>query len=376
MKKKADSIEQRNSAIELLRIISMVIIVFHHFSIHGGFSWEADSITIPHFWYNFIIMGGKIGVDVFILISGYFLIKSNSPVFNLKRILKLLAQVFFYSVSLYCIFAILGMNTIGIKSLIRYLFPITFSCWWFASAYFALYLIHPFLNKLLLGIDKKTYQNLLVLMIICWSVIPTFTKSSFQGNSLIWFVTLYAVAGYARIYGFNPAFKAKHYFFFGIVFTALTYLTSVIFMTLGSKISFFSGVITYFYEQDKITVFLISLSLFMAFTSLKMNYHKWINKLASATFGVYLIHDNNFVRPWLWLGVFKNAEYQNTILLIPYSILVVLIVYICCTLIDLFRQRFVEKPFMRFVNKHDKEWEKFFEKIIGYCKTIIFGKSI
>lgn len=202
---------QRNSSIELLRIISMIMIVFHHFAVHGGFEWEASNVTIPLFWYNFIIMGGKIGVDLFVLISGYFLVNSNGNVFNFRRILKFMGQVFFYSISIYVVFGICGLSDIGIKSLIKALFPITFSSWWFASTYFVLYLLHPFLNKLLHCLNKKNYQYLLVMLVVCWSIIPTFTMSQFQGNSLLWFMTLYAIAGYVKIYGFNNKFNSKHY---------------------------------------------------------------------------------------------------------------------------------------------------------------------
>lgn len=76
-------------------------------------------------------------------------------------------------------------------------FPITFSEWWFASTYFVLLLIHPFLNKFLNNL-KKSYQELLILLIVCWSIIPTFTNSEYQGNSFLWFMTLYAIAGYEK----------------------------------------------------------------------------------------------------------------------------------------------------------------------------------
>ena len=152
----------RNSSLELLRIISMIMIVFHHFAIHGGFEWDAPSLSIPYFWYNFIIGGGKVGVDVFVLISGYFLVNKEGSLFDFKRILKFWGQVFFYSIAFYIIFRLMGMNDMGIKSFIKVFFPITCSHWWFASTYFVLFLIHPFLNKLLHYLDKKMYQNLLV----------------------------------------------------------------------------------------------------------------------------------------------------------------------------------------------------------------------
>ena len=77
----------------------------------------------------------------------------------------------------------------------------------------------------------------------------------------------------------------------------------------------------------------------IGFNSLKIPHSKIINLLASATFGVYLIHDNNFVRPFLWHKVFMNASFQNSPYLIPYSIGVILLVYVVCTLIELTRSR-------------------------------------
>ena len=349
------------------------MIVFHHFAVHGTFYWEADSVTIPHFWYNLIVMGGKIGVDVFILISGYFLITSHSSLFNFKKILKFLGQIIFYSLGIFVISSLFHTQHYGIKDIIKAFFPITFSSWWFASAYFVLYIIHPFLNMFLNALNKKTYQALLLTLVIIWSVIPTFTTSDFQSNSLWWFVTLYAIAGYARLYGFNQIFTSKRYFALCGVISALTYFSSVVFIMLGTRWSIFLIHATYFYGMEKISVLLISLTLFMAFATLKMNYHKWINTLATATFGVYLIHDSNIVRPFLWIDVFQNSQYQNSLLLIPYSVIVVALVYGICTAIDLVRQKLFEKPFMHIVNRYADTILKPFVKICDLCKKIVFG---
>ena len=76
----------RNSSIELLRIISMVMIMFHHFAYHGNFEWNYNEITIPHLWYNFILMGGKVGVNIFVLISGFFLIERVCETFSVNSL--------------------------------------------------------------------------------------------------------------------------------------------------------------------------------------------------------------------------------------------------------------------------------------------------
>lgn len=367
--------KDRNSSIELLRIIAMVMIVFHHFSVHGGFDFDYRVITIPRLWYNFIIMGGKIGVDIFVLISGYFLIEDNKYIFNWKRIAKFWGQVFFYSIAITLAFSLIGKVDLGIKEIIKALLPITFTKWWFASTYFVLYLLHPFINKLLRSLDKKTHQVLVVCLLICWCIIPTFTARGFESNSLLWFVVLYCIASYVKLYGLNPKYKSKHYFLMWIVFSILTYISSCVFSILGTKLNFFASHATYFYGQEKITTLLISLSLFMAFATLKMPYRKWINLIASTTFGVYLIHDNGVVRPFLWLDVFKNANYQNSNMIIVYSIIVVCIVFVLCSLIDLVRQKTFEKAYMYFVNKYMDSLVKPFQIICEWIKTIVFGEN-
>ena len=365
---------QRNSAFELLRIIAMILIVFHHFAVHGGFEWGTQSLTIPYFWYNLIAMGGKIGANVFVLISGYFMVNSNGSIFNFKKVLKFWGQIFFYSIAIYCIFILAGVSKFGIVSFVKTIFPITFGSWWFASTYFVLFLIHPFLNKLLHCLGKKSYQRLLVLLIICWCIIPTFTTSPYESNSLLWFITLYTIAGYIRIYGLNPRYTSKHYFILCGIFSALTYLSNVVFSFLGTKWSIFASHTRYFYGEQKLPVLLVALTLFMAFATLKMSYHKSINIIASATFGVYLIHDNELTRHFLWLNVFKNAQYQDSLMLIPYSIGVVILVYITCTVIDLVRQQILEKPCMKIVNHYADSWLQPFKRICDFFKGKIFGE--
>lgn len=364
----------RNSSIELLRIIAMIMIVFHHFAIHGGFAWESSSISLTRLWYNFIIMGGKIGVDVFVIISGYYLINNDSGNFKLNKLAKFAGQVCFYSVSLYLVFCSVGICEFELKYLVKALFPITFSQWWFASTYFVLYLLHPFLNKLLHALDQSLYQKFLLLLIVCWSVIPTFTTSSFQGNSLLWFMALYSISGYIRLYGLNSKFTTKHYFIFFIISLMLTYISSIVFTILGSKWVFFAGKVTYFYGQEKITTLFISLCLFMVFATKRINYNMGINAISSATFGVYLIHDNNYVRPFLWGSLFGNAQYQKSHLLIPYSIFVVAIVYIVCTMIELLRQKIIEKPFLTLINRYLPKVIKPVKAYIGLGMSIMFGR--
>ena len=363
----------RNTSIELLRIISMIMIMFHHFAYHGNFEWNFNEVTLPHLWYDFILMGGKVGVDIFVLISGYFLIENTEKLFQPKKLLKFWGQVVFYSIMTYLLSVMLRLNAFEIKQLIKVCLPITYPGWWFASTYFMLYLIHPFLNKLLHGLSKTEYQYLILMMVLCWSIIPTATTQLFESNSLLWLVTLYGIAGYVNLYGGNQKLQSKHYFSLYFMVLIITYTVSTTFLFLGTKKEEWSTHAIDFFEIERLPILLMAITLFMGFVTLKMNYHKWINMIASATFGVYLIHDSSYIRYYLWTNIFKINQYQDSTFLILYSILVVFILYVSCTMIDLIRKKLVEKPYMLFVNHYTYYFLKSFKIICEMFRKWIFG---
>ncbi len=86
----------RQSNIELLRIIAMLLIVFHHFAVHGNFYFSnEEKISVNQFWLRCIAIGGRVAVDTYVLNSGYFLINSKSVKIN--KVLKMLFQMYTYA---------------------------------------------------------------------------------------------------------------------------------------------------------------------------------------------------------------------------------------------------------------------------------------
>ena len=370
--RETDRETDRQSNIELLRIVVMAMIVGCHFATHGGFHYDSHTITIPRLWWNFIEMGGNFGSDVFIIISAYFLINNRNLENSPKKIVKLWGQIFFYSVFSFFVAFLLGKGDTSLKNIIKTLFPITFDNWWFASTYFVMYLIHPYLNRLLQSLSKEVYQKLILFAFFIWSIIPTFTTSSFQSNKLIEFTLLYAIAGYIKIYGFQSNIASKSWFKLWLFSSALTYLSCVIFLFLGTKFEFFSSHSLYFYRRNSVLTIFRAVTFFMMFLTMDLGVNHLINKVASATFGVYLLHESNLLRLFLWKNVFHNADFQNSVLIIPYSLTVVLIVYIVCTLIELCRIRFVEKPILKVVYEFMDRYLPFAKKYINRVQNAVF----
>jgi len=341
----------RNSAIELLRIIIMIMIVFSHFAVNGGFEIN-QTRNFNYVWCYFMARGGQIGVNVFVLISGYFLIDSKQG-FSLKKILKFWLQLLFYSLVIYFAFCIKGDMLFSIKKLIMMCLPILFNSWWFATNYFILFLLHPVLNLFLNKVPKHFFQAFLIITSIFFSLIPTITTFGSRLGMFAWFFILYSWAAYIKLYGLNPKVKCKHYFFMFFVFYILNILIYLGLESLSSKISLINRykyrIDRVYFHVDSFIMLTISICLFMSFATLKMKTNKFINLIASATFGVYLIHDSNLVRPYLWKEVFK----YTSISFIPYSIMIVILIFAVCVIIELIRKLLIEKYYMKLISKYE-----------------------
>lgn len=184
---------KRNSSLELLRIISMVLIVAHHYAIHG-FDRNLLDYNYNKYIIDFFIIGGKLGVNCFVLISAYFMIESK---ITLKKLMKLWTEIWSYSIVILIIFYIwlVPDNFISFKVIIKNIFPVVYSQYWFMTNYIVLMILSPYLNKCIKMIDKDTHQSLILVLTIMWSIILTlFPKSDLGFSFLGWFIFLYIIA--------------------------------------------------------------------------------------------------------------------------------------------------------------------------------------
>ena len=88
-------IGHRSTNLELFRIISMLLIVAHHYVVNSGMMesmWEHPGSFRSLFFFLFGAWG-KIGINCFVMITGYFMCKSQ---ITLKKFLKLILQIEFY----------------------------------------------------------------------------------------------------------------------------------------------------------------------------------------------------------------------------------------------------------------------------------------
>ena len=127
--------KERNSNFELMRIISMLFIVYWHLNIFGDIHYnmiQNESVEEVFKFLKFIFV---VHVNSFVLITGYFSWNKKAKV---NKIFYLIQQSLFYKVSIMIILALIGFKTFTGVDIIRNLFPLeltTDNGYWFLRIY-------------------------------------------------------------------------------------------------------------------------------------------------------------------------------------------------------------------------------------------------
>ena len=269
--------------------------------------------------------------------------------FNAIKFFKIVNDVFIYSASSFLIFVFFTPLEFSAKLALKSFFPVLFSTYWFATTYLILYLISPFLNKFIEGLDQSSHCKLILLLISMWSVIPTFTTAKLGMSHLGWFLTLYVMASYIRIY-LNSSFpKCSFNIFIGfssyLVVLFLIVLINFIDVSRLSVMLFVSNVT----KMNNFFVLICSIFLFLGFKNINVRLGVTLNAVAASSFGVYLIHDNIFVRTFLWNELFNNDTYHG-FLLVLHALFSILSTYIICTFLDYLRIKLFNRPILAYVD--------------------------
>ena len=275
----------------------------------------------------------------------------------------LIIKVWVFSVSFLLLFTFVltPVEPTTFRSLIKSIFPNIFSAWWFSTVYIVLSLLSPFLNKAILALTKKQHKNLITLLVSIWCLIPTFTSADPAFSELAWFVALYIISSYLALYPIK--IKINFHIIYCIFWTFIILFSVILIGYLGMKYPIFKSHSRFFSDLNKLPVFMLSLELFFVFSNMKPRYYKLINLIASTTFGVYLIHDNLFMRPYIWQNIFNNAQQYNSPIFFLYYAGVVVLVFISCSFIDwIFWQKTIGHFIEFILGKYLKSATSFLEK--------------
>lgn len=293
----------RDANLDLFRIISMLLIIFLHSIDHSGVMEQAEiNSSWMYVYVRFTYALSQVCVNCYVLLSGYYLVKSK---FRIKKLIALWIETVFYSLAFKLIFMLSGQDAFSPLSLLSCFFPFLTGRYWFITIYVGMYLLSPFLNLFINAMNKKqhTVFNLLLLLLFSlWSSLhPSMAgMNSGGGWGLAWFVVLYVIAAWFRLY-YTPNYK---YFLKLSAFVAIPLM--IAFAQFAAKtlgIGIAQSILSNWFKYNSIPVVIMTLSLFIAFLNIKINnsvVSKIVCYVSPLTFGVYLIHAHANVSPWLW----------------------------------------------------------------------------
>lgn len=344
--------KHRDSNLELFRILTMLLIIAHHYVVNSGLTNPEGPVFENLLSFDslfLLILGawGKIGINCFVLITGYFMIKSE---ISIRKFLKLFLEFMFYKIIIGLIFIISGYQSFELKKFIKIIIPILSVDQNFTGCYILFFLFIPFLNILIKNLDEKKHKYLLVMCFITYIFFGTFHRVSM--NYVSWFMVLYVISSYLRMY---PKKWMENNVFCGIMFI-LTILMSSLSVLVSTLLNVKLGKPSPFYfvvDSNAFLAVITGLFSFLFFKNLKIKHNRFINAVASTTFGILLIHANSdTMRQWLWQDKLDNVgHYGNSI----YAIVSVICVFIVCSIIDYIRIRLIEIPFFKIWDKHEKQ---------------------
>lgn len=294
--------KQRQSNIELLRNISMFMILVIHANFVSLPKIEYGELldnTTPSIVRFFIESLGIVAVNVFVFISGWFGINTKK-----KRVLSFIYMVLFYLGGGGILFLLLGKTSFSISALLD-IFQLSSSDW-FIKSYFVLMIIAPILNTYCRTVDEKTQRYVMISFFLFESVYGWAAggrRFFVDGYGPLHFIGLYITAQYIhnqlkeatapiwleKICTMPKWADMSIFIILALLNTALVVIGS---LYLGNTRPVRS--LVYAYSNPLVVVGALYLLLY--FSKMNMKYRKYVNLCGASSFAVYLFHGEPTIR--------------------------------------------------------------------------------
>lgn len=286
----SSTVNPRASQYELLRIIAIFLVLFQHANFYS--LGRPDAVSWEAFISCFEQSTSIIGVNIFILISGYFGIY-----FNFNKLLNLTFQC------LYCIvpvsLTLLYCDVISIRNFgegFLYFWPFGF---WYIVAYFGLIIFSPLINHGISKLTKEQYHWLigaiLTYTFLFDCILADNTIALNGGYTALWLIILYIIARYIRTFGLRISLQ-------GCIFIFIVCVLLKAFLLL------------YHINGTRYTnplTLIASIAFFYAFTYIKLN-NRLINAIAYSTLMVYLLNMHPAIIG-LYTNFFKHLYLEHSL---------------------------------------------------------------
>ncbi|MBT1173164.1 acyltransferase [Bifidobacterium sp. MA2] len=333
----------RDTRFELLRIVAMFLIVSCHFVAHIDWNLENAGGSTQAIAYTIDQYGGQIGVCIFFILSGYFLI--NKP-FRIQRILRTVLQTLVYAMLMFVISFVVPL--VGLfprpMSIVREIYlsalPVFNGTYWFITSYVFLLLFSPFINTTFHYMSKGDISRMLVLLPFL-GIMATFALGPLMWTNLTYAITAYIYGAYIRLYGSTIQIAKRLNMFVEAILIVVSFTVMSIFYYI---LDIFTDSKQFIQSAHHITgtfpilailsvsgIFLILHNSGSSRHALRTSprFSNIFSRPAKYVFGVYLIHENPCIKDTLWNTVSSITPFpQSGIMMISIGVICILILYV------------------------------------------------
>lgn len=346
--------------IELLRIVSMLIIISCHYTTYVNYS--ESSYEFNKFLFANISNWGCIGVDIFIVITCYFACEKNFKV-DVYKVFQIVLTTSIYTFLWGWIAIAIGKEAYTLIDFIKMILSPFMGTYWFVTAYICFYFLLPFFKS---GIENLTMVQHKYLLILYSITICAFQMVLGELNvnygMIATFTYIFLLVSYLKKKKENIIRK------YAVAFASVCYII----VTILSVADFRYGldVRSIFCTKSSIFVILFAISVFYVFHDrIKIEsvfISKIVGYIAPTMFGVYILHAGPFSQKFVACDVFNIMTTYNAKYFVVSIFVEAFSVFFIGIIVEKLRALFIEKTIKNLV--YNCSWLK--DLIIRYNNTI------
>jgi len=262
-----------------MKVVAMLMVLIFHM-LHGGGIVTSAARGVDYYSYQTLSALVYVGVNCFVLVTGYF----YSQKFKVKKLLYIYLDVLFYSFVIGFVFYLQGDPF----DWVRNIFVISVNRYWFVSAFVGLTLLAPLLAAGVNTLSVKDFRTILLILgfFMCVSTI-IFQSNMFDiknGYTAFWLLYVYLVGAYIR----KTDIQLNKWLALALYFSA-SFLTLCSIYLLKRTI---------FMKYNSITVLFASIGLFLFFKNVNIKNDKLtkiIMFFSQSAFATYIIQSNPYI---------------------------------------------------------------------------------
>lgn len=313
---------ERESGIELLKILAIFLIVFSHVLqtlAEANNYYNADyvidlskaSTSFRQVILAWLRGAGAQGNHIFFICSAWFLLESEKV--NAKKIFRMLADVWIINIVWLNIITGAGYF-LSYKDIVNSVFPSITAQNWYITLYILFYLIHVGLNWIIQKLSQKQLLSCAAMMFVLYFGICYLKSGQLFCSDLITFTSAYFIMAYVKKYLVDFCQDAKKNLILLTIGGGTPLLLTAATNYIGLRVDFFSDKVTHWVSNNSPFLLLTAISLFNLFSRLKFK-NKAVNYISGLSLLIYVIHENHlfrqYVRPQIWIYLHNTIEYDH-----------------------------------------------------------------